>query len=148
VLPSFQTPTTASNLLDSLEVRISVIRHRFTREDRISPGWDEGFRTSFSRRFVDFTTVMPTIGREAFHRIRHLLEELWKRGGIGEGSVGELDGQDVPSLVCGYISTGRSRFFGHLSRPLATESRLGGLSYLKEGANASCLPDRIVSARC
>ena len=42
----------------------SLIQHRFTQEDRISPGWDDRFRTSFSSRLVDFTTVRPTIDDE------------------------------------------------------------------------------------
>ena len=68
---------TASNLLDSLEVRISVIQDRFTREDCISPGWDDRCCSSFSSRFIDFTTVIPTIRSDAFYWVRHLVEKTW-----------------------------------------------------------------------
>ena len=101
VLASLQTPTTTPDLFDSLEVRISVAQDRFTRDDRISPGWDDRSGTSLSSRNVDLTPVVPTIRNEALHRIRHLVEEPWKRRGIGDRSVGELDRQNVPTLVSG-----------------------------------------------
>ena len=136
-----QTPTTTPDLLDSLEVHIWVSQARFTRDDRISPGRNDRCCSSLSSRFVDFTTVNPTIGREAFHRIRHLFEEPWKRVGIGDRSVGELDGQNVPSLVCGYmqLSPASSATLAPLRRrplSLADDAQAGGIDDEMEGVTA------------
>ena len=103
VLPSLQPPTTTPDLFDSLKVPISVGQARFTRDNSISPGWADRCNTSFSRGFVHLTPVVPTIRRETLHGVRHLSEEPWKRSCIGDRSVGELDGQYVPTLVCGYM---------------------------------------------
>ena len=103
VLPSIQTPTSTPDLFDAFKVCISVGQDRFSRDDCISPGWDDRCRSSFSSRNVDLTPVVPTIRDEAFHRIRHMVEQTCKRCGVGDRSVGELDGQYVPTLVCGYM---------------------------------------------
>ena len=92
-----------SNLLDSIEVRISVIQGRFSREDGISPGWDDRCCSSFPGRFVDFTTVIPTICREALHLVRHLVQQPRQRCGISDRGIGEFHGQNVPVLVSGHM---------------------------------------------
>ena len=96
VLPSLQTPTATPALSDASKVCISVAQDRFTRDHRISPGWDDRLDTSLSSRNIDLTPVVPTIRSEALHRIRHLFEEPWKRSRIRDRSIGELDGQNVP----------------------------------------------------
>jgi hypothetical protein len=101
MLPSLQTPTTTPDLSDASKVCISVARDRFTRDHRISPGRDDRSDTSLSSRNIDLTPVVPTIRNEALHRIRHLFEEPWKRSRIRDRSIGEFDGQNVPTLVSG-----------------------------------------------
>ena len=103
MLPSLQPPTTTPDLSDASEVCISVTQDRFTRDDRISPGWDDRCSTPFSSRFVHLTPVVPTIRSEALYGVRHLSEEPWKRSCIGDRSIGELDGQYVPVLVSGHM---------------------------------------------
>ena len=97
VLPSFQAPMTASNLLGTLKVRISVIQHRFTGEDRISPGWDDRFRTSFSSRLVDFTTVIPTIDDEMDGFTARRLAKLEFESRRTSGECGVVRGGGVDS---------------------------------------------------
>ena len=109
MLPSLQTPTTTPDLSDASKVCISVARDRFTRDHRISPGRGDRSDTSLSSRNIDLTPVVPTIRSEARYGVRHLSEEAWKRSCIGDRSVGELDGQYVPTLVCGYMQLPSTR---------------------------------------
>ena len=136
VLPSLQTPTSTPDLFDAFKVRISVGQDRFSRDDRISPGWDDRSDTSLSSRNVDLTPVVPTIRSEALYGVRHLSEEPWKRSCIGDRSIGELDGQYVPTLVCGYMQLSPA--------PSTTLSPLGrrplSLAY---DAQARCIDDEM-----
>jgi hypothetical protein len=59
--------------------------------------------TSFSSRFIHLTPVVPTIHSEVLYGVRHLSVEPWKRSCIDDGSVGEMDGQYVPTVVIGYM---------------------------------------------
>ena len=137
VLASLQTPP--PDLSDAFKVAISVGQDSLTREDRISPGRYDRCRTSLSSRFVDLTPVVSTIRREALYRVRHLCEKPSKRSGIGDRSVSELNGQNVPTLVCDCARAARtavsaSKRAPHMDRstsvvrlgdPLATVSKCG-----------------------
>ena len=103
VLSSLQTPTATPHLTDAFNVCISVAQDKFPRDDRISPGRDDRCSPSFSSRFVHLMSVIPTICREAFHRFRHLVQQTGQCCGIAHRGVRELDGQNVPTRVCGHM---------------------------------------------